>query len=72
MAQQKLTPTGNTGADARRVLDTLTPLNGVAAPTVQATFLGQMFVDTVASKVYMSIATDSAAPADDWVQISNA
>ena len=71
MAQQKLT-VEQFGAADQRVLDLLTPLNGVAAPAVNAKFLGQTFIDTVAGKVYQAVATDSATPANDWKQVSNA
>ena len=71
MAQQKLTA-AQFGAADQRVLDFLTPLNGVLAPAVNASFLGQTFIDTTAGKVYQAVKTDSATPANDWKQVSNA
>ena len=71
MSQQVIT-IGNNGADSRRVLDALTPVNGVAAPAVHAKYLGQVFVDTVAAKVYIAIATASTDPADDWMELAAA
>lgn len=58
------------GAKSERVLDVLTPLTGTAAPAVNADFIGQVFVDTTAKNVYMSVATDSETPANDWVEVS--
>lgn len=69
MAQQKLV-TEKFGAADQRVVDFFTPLNGTAAPAVQASFLGQMFVDTTAGDVYFSVATDSEVPANDWIKVS--
>ncbi len=60
------------GALELRVLDILTPLVGVTAPAENAEFVGQKFIDTVAGKQYFSIATDSVAPADDWVLVTSA
>ena len=67
--QQKI-PVGNNGADSRRVLDALTPINGTTAPAAHAIFLGQIYVDTTAKKVYASVAVNSTSPADDWVEIT--
>ena len=69
MAQQKI-KYQDKGARVQRVLEALTPLNGTAAPAVQAAFLGQQFIDTVAKKAYIAIATDSVDPADDWKEIT--
>ena len=52
-------------------LESLTPLTGAAAPVKHADFIGQIYVDTVAGKGYMAIATDSAAAADDWKEITS-
>jgi len=67
MAQQKIA-VENFGADSRRVLDALTPINGVAAPAVHADYIGQIFVDEVLGDTYISVATDSVSAADDWVK----
>lgn len=48
----------------------LVPLTGVAAPAAQAAFVGQIFIDTVLVKAYISIANDSVSPADDWKEIT--
>ena len=66
MSQQKITYP-DYGSRAMRVLDALTPINGVAAPAINAEFLGQKYIDTVAKNVYVSIAVGSVAPADDWI-----
>jgi hypothetical protein len=71
MGQQKLF-TEKFGAADQRVVDFFTPLNGVEAPDVQAKFLGQMFIDTEAGDVYVSVAIDSEDPADDWKKVTPA
>ena len=58
------------GALELRVLDILAPMTGTAAPTTQAEFIGQEFVDTTAKKVYKAVAIDSVSPADDWVELA--
>lgn len=74
MAKQDLQPLvlgdNHFGALELRVLDLLAPLTGTAAPATQAEFIGQSFIDTTASKVYISVAIDSVAPADDWVELA--
>lgn len=70
MAQQKLV-TEKFGAADQRAVDLFTPLNGILAPAVNATFLGQIFINTVAGTVYISVATDSVSAADDWKLVSN-
>lgn len=65
MPQQKLTFEDN-GAKVMRVLELLTPLNGVTAPAINATFIGQKYIDTVAKNVYVSVAVGSITPAADW------
>lgn len=65
MAQQKITYP-DYGSRVMRVLDALTPINGVAAPAINATFIGQKYIDTVAKNVYVSIAVGSEVPANDW------
>lgn len=64
-------------ADASAVLaamtediEALTPLTGTAAPTAHANYVGQMFVDTTAKKIYISVATDSATAANDWKEVT--
>ena len=69
MPQQKIT-FPDAGAKAMRVLNALTPINGEAAPAVNAAYFGQIYVDTVAKKGYMAVAVGSATPADDWEQIT--
>lgn len=69
MAQQKIDLVDN-GAKAMRVLDALTPLNGTASPAVNATFFGQLFVNTTAKTAYIAVAVGSATPANDWKQIT--
>lgn len=67
---QKIKLLSDTGAKSMRVLDVLAPLTGVAAPAVNANFIGQTFVDTVTPAIYMSVKTGSAAPADDWKKMA--
>jgi len=64
---------GGTGADSRRVLEAVTPLTGDGAPAVQASYLGQTYVDTTSTPraAYKSVAIDSVDPADDWLPIPN-
>lgn len=65
MSKQKITYP-DYGSRAMRVLDALTPINGVAAPAINAEFLGQKYIDTVAKNVYVSTAVGSKVPANDW------
>jgi hypothetical protein len=69
MSKQKITYP-DYGSRSMRVLEALTPLTGAAAPLEHADFIGQIYVDTVLGKGYMAIATDSAASADDWKEIT--
>jgi hypothetical protein len=71
MAKQVI-EVGKSGADSRRVLEALTPPTGVVAPTINAEYIGQTYVDTVAKTVYISVAKGSASPADDWIAIAKA
>ena len=69
MPQQKITYP-DYGSRVMRVLDALTPINGTAAPAVNAKYLGQIYVDEVAKKGYMAVAVGSTTPADDWKEIT--
>lgn len=69
MPKQKITYP-DTGSRPQRVLEALTPMTGTAAPAVHAEFVGQIFVDTTAKNVYVSVATDSVDAADDWVEVT--
>lgn len=51
---------------------TIMPLYGAGAPAVNAAFFGQLYIDTTGDFVYVAIAVDSAAPADDWKKIAAA
>ena len=66
MAQQVLKLKSDVGSKSMRVLELLTPLNGVVAPTAHADFIGQKYIDTAAKAVYIAIAIDSAIAANDW------
>lgn len=66
---QKITFKDN-GAKSMRVLEALTPLTGIVAPAAHAAFIGQLYVDTVATKAYISVAIDSELAADDWKEIT--
>jgi hypothetical protein len=57
---------GKSGSTAMRVLEALAPLTGTTPPAVNATFIGQTYVDTAAKVVYVSIAKGSAEAANDW------
>jgi len=61
-------PIGGSGADSRRVLDALTPLTGTGAPTVNAEYLGQTYIDDNDGFeiIYTSINVGSENPIDDW------
>lgn len=67
---QQVIKLGTNGADSRRVLDALTPVNATAAPAVNATFLGQIFVDETAKKVYVAVAVGSVVKTADWQLLS--
>lgn len=69
MPQQKIT-FPDYGSKAMRVLGALTPKNGITAPTINAEFLGQLYVDTLAEKVYISVAVGSEIPANDWKKLT--
>lgn len=69
MPKQKITYP-DYGSRSMRVLEALTPLTGAAAPVEHASFIGQIYVDTILGKGYMAIATDSANAADDWKEIT--
>lgn len=70
MPQQKINLVANKGGSTPgRVLDILTPLNGEAAPAVNANFLGQIFIDTVTPAVYVAVKVGDATPANDWLRI---
>ena len=58
------------GSRAMRVLEAVTPINEETAPAINAQYLGQIYVDSVAKKIYMAVAIDSEVPADDWQQIT--
>ncbi len=68
MSNQKITYP-DYGSRAMRVLDALTPINGVAAPAINAKFLGQIHIDTATPAAYMAVAVGSATPADDWKKL---
>jgi hypothetical protein len=51
-------------------VEALNPLTGIVAPAEHADFVGQTYVDTVTKKVYIAVATDSAAVTDDWKEIT--
>lgn len=70
MLQQKITLLSDTGAKEMRVLEAVTPVNGVLAPAVNAKYLGQIFIDATAGDAYIAIATASVDPADDWKKIT--
>lgn len=65
MSKQKITYP-DYGSRSMRVLEALTPLTGTAAPAEHASFIGQIYVETTTPTLYVSVATDSEDPADDW------
>jgi hypothetical protein len=68
---QQVIKVGASGADSRRVLEALTPLNGVTAPTVNASFLGQIYINTAKGEVHQAVAVGSTIAANDWQKLSN-
>lgn len=72
MPQQTIPITRSFGADSRRVLDALTPVNGTAAPAVNAIFLGQIFINTTPTPpdVYVAVKVGDETPANDWKQLA--
>ncbi len=58
------------GSRAMRVLEAVTPINEETAPAINAQYLGQIYVDSVAKKIYMAVTIDSEVPADDWQQVT--
>lgn len=69
MAQQKITLRSGAGADSRRVLDVLTPVTEAGAPAVNATYLGQVYINQTNGDIYMSVAVGSETKANDWVKM---
>ena len=47
----------------------LTPLHGIVPPTANASFIGQVYIDTAAPAMYYAISTGSGAA--DWVELAN-
>jgi multisubunit Na+/H+ antiporter MnhB subunit len=66
----QIIPIGKSGSTAMRVLEALAPIVGTTAPAVNATFIGQIYIDTTAKVVYRSMAKGSVAPADDWQRVT--
>jgi len=56
------------GSKAFRAQEMALPITGVAAPTEDALFFGQQFVDTTAKKFYVAIAMGTGAA--DWVELT--
>ena len=65
MSKQKITYP-DYGSRSMRVLEALTPLTGAAAPAVHADFIGQIYVEITTPALYVAVATDSEAAANDW------
>ena len=55
-----------------RIAECLAPRTGTGAPSMNALFLGQVYVDTTpaAEKFYMAKKVGSATPADDWQEVT--
>lgn len=64
--QKPLIATDN-GAKAFRAQEMALPIIGTAAPTEDALFFGQQFVDTTAKKLYVAVAVGTGAA--DWVEL---
>ena len=69
MVKQKIIYPDN-GSRPERVLEVLTPPTGIVAPAINAEYIGQIYVDTTAGKVYVSIAKGSVTPANDWKEVT--
>ena len=69
MPQQKIT-FPDYGSRVMRALGAVTPINGATAPTVNAKYLGQIYVDEIAKTAYIAVAVGSEIPAGDWEQIT--
>lgn len=65
MGKQKIGYSQN-GARAQRILEAVTPLTGTTAPTVNAEYIGQTYIDTTGKAAYISVAVGSEDPANDW------
>lgn len=61
--QKPLIATDN-GAKAFRAQEMALPITGVAAPTEDALFFGQRYIDTVAKKEYVAVVMGTGAA--DW------
>ena len=64
MTVQKIDLLNDYGSKAMRVLDAVTPLIGTAVPTMDAKYIGQIYVKTDNGKVYVSVAVGTGA--SDW------
>ena len=65
--QTPLIATDN-GSKAFRAQEMALPVTGIVAPSEDALFFGQVHVDTVAKKVYVSVAMGTGAA--DWVELA--
>lgn len=69
MSNQKITYP-DYGSRVQRVLEVVTPLNDAVAPAINATYIGQIYVDETTPKVYISVAVGSEVPANDWKELA--
>jgi hypothetical protein len=63
------TTTDDLYSEISNVTSFFTPLNGTVSPTANASFIGQLYVDTVAPALYYAISVGSGSA--DWVQLAN-
>lgn len=69
MSKQKITYP-DYGARVQRALEAVTPINDAVAPAINATYIGQIYVDETTPKVYISVAVGSETPANDWKELA--
>lgn len=72
MARQSVKILSDVGSKAFRVGDALMPMTGTAAPDVNAEYFGQLYINTTAKTIYISVAVGSATAANDWKQVTTA
>ena len=49
---------------------TIMPLSGAGVPTINATFLGQLYIDSTNANVYVAVAVGSTVKINDWQKVT--
>jgi hypothetical protein len=65
-----VTPLDSLDVVITKINDNLVPVSGVVAPTLNAVYIGQLYVDTATPALYYAKSVGSSAA--DWVLLANA